>query len=223
MKHTKIIDQRCEQMIIQGLLKETATLSVAGCLPEMAARAIGYRQVLDYFASRGGDDNSNSKKSDDTNEEEEDDNTTTGHHNRSRYEDEAVAFNSFLDDFTTATRRYAKKQMSWFRKDDEFLFVPVSLTMDKKERVKTTASAIQELCQLTREEYEKVRSDNDSVSAKTKQANESQGKGMKFYQFQRHILKPNTKELESAISEAIECINQMNAKRKRDHSEHLEK
>ena len=202
MQHTTIIDRRCEQMVLQGLLKETSTLSVAGCLPEMAARAIGYRQVLDYFArdkSDGADEVADQDRCD---------------------QDEAVAFGSFLDDFTTATRRYAKKQMSWFRKDGEFLFVPVSLTMDKEERVKTTATAIQELCQLSREDYEKVRTDNDSISAKAKQANESQGKSMKFYQFQRHILKPHTKELKSAISEAIECHNQMNAKRKREHSEH---
>jgi tRNA dimethylallyltransferase len=187
MRHTKIVDRRCEEMILRGLLRETADLSVAGCLPEMAARAIGYRQVLDYFA-RGG------QVSEEENEQ-------------SRNEEEA--FEQFLVDFATATRRYAKKQMSWFRKDDNFLFVPVTLEMEKEERLQATASEIQRLCQLSREDYEQERDSETSISSLTKQLNEEQGKKMKLYQPKRHILKPRSSELEQALAEAVVCTAQM--------------
>jgi tRNA dimethylallyltransferase len=187
MRHTKIVDRRCEEMILRGLLRETADLSVAGCLPEMAARAIGYRQVLDYFA-RGGQ-------------------VSTADNEHSRSEEEA--FEQFLFDFATATRRYAKKQMSWFRKDDNFLFVPVILEMEKEERLQATASEIQRLCQLSREDYEQERDSETSSSSRSKQLNEEQGKKMKLYQPERHILKPGSNELEQSLAEALECTAQM--------------
>jgi tRNA dimethylallyltransferase len=185
MSHTKVVDRRCEEMLIRGLLKETADLNLSGCMPDMATRAIGYRQTLDYLNREdvGG------------NEEE--------------------AFGAFLNDFTTATRRYAKKQMSWFRKDKHFLFVPISLSATKKDRVDSAASAIQELCKLSREDYEIESAGESSLSAQTKKRNEEQGAKMKLYQPQRHILKPGSKELDAALVEATECTNRMQAKKPR--------
>jgi tRNA dimethylallyltransferase len=179
MSHTRIVDRRCEEMIIRGLIKETADLSLSGCLPDMATRAIGYRQTLDYLQN-----------------EEQD-------------------FEAYLNDFTTATRRYAKKQMSWFRKDEDFLFVPVSISEEKAHRVEKAATAIQKLCEMSREEYEKERSDETSISIQAKKANEAQGMGMKFYQRERHILKAGTNELDTALAEAIECSNRIQAKKRR--------
>lgn len=185
MSHTRIIDERCEQMVMRGLLKETAELSLSGALPDMAARAIGYRQTLDYL----NDETSN------YNEEE--------------------AFNSYINDFTTATRRYSKKQMSWFRKDEDFMFIPVSLSLDKSERVEAAAKAIQTYCGMPRKDFERELSAEDNSSAITKKKNEEQGKGMKFYQFKRHILQAGTKDFENVFSQALDFRNQMQAKRRR--------
>jgi tRNA dimethylallyltransferase len=185
MSHTRVVDKRCEQMVMRGLMKETAELSLSGCMPDMASRAIGYRQTLEYL----NDENSNS------NEEE--------------------AFNSYLNDFTTATRRYSKRQMSWFRKDQDFMFVPVSLSLSKSERVEAAASAIQRCCAMPRKDFESELSADDSISAISKKKNEDQGKTMKFYKFERHILKAGTQEFDNAFSQAVEFRNRMQAKKRR--------
>jgi tRNA dimethylallyltransferase len=185
MKHTGTIDERCEQMIVKGLLKETSDLILSGCMPEMAARAIGYRQTLDYL------------------------------NDESSVTSEAERFNQFLNDFTTATRRYAKQQMSWFRKDKEFIFVPVALEATKADRVESATSSIQKHCEMSRQDYEKSLYGSDSESIRSKKANADQGKTMKFYQFKRHILKEGSQELESALSEALECRQRIQAKRRR--------
>ena len=185
MSHTKVIDERCEQMVIRGLLEETAELSLSGSMPDMAARAIGYRQTLDYLYDESS-----------SNSEEED-------------------FNAYLNNFTTATRRYSKKQMSWFRKDKDFLFVPVSILSNKSERVEAAAKEIQKYCQMTREAFETELSSEDSASAIAKKRNEGQGKKMKFYQFERHILKAGTPEFERALSQAVEFRNRVKSKKRR--------
>ena len=188
MSHTKVIDKRCEEMVIRGLVKETAELCLSRCIPEMATRAIGYRQTLDYL------------------------------HREDTSQSEEEKFESYLDDFTTATRRYAKKQMSWFRKDKDFLFVPVSLALEKSVRLESAASAITEICHLSRKAYENLCNTETSVSAQYKKANEEQGKSMKFYQSERHILKAGTPELNRVRAEAIELTNSIRSKKPRFES-----
>jgi tRNA dimethylallyltransferase len=180
MSHTVIVDQRCEEMILRGLLRETTDLAVSNALPEMATKAIGYRQVLEYLRrpyAKPGD---------------------------------ADAFDAFLNDFTTATRRYAKKQMQWFRKDNAFAFVPVSLQTTKEERVEIAATRISDLCLMSRQDYEAEllpmdSADNVPASFQARLVNELQGKNMKFYQFQRYKLKKGSLEFESLLKEADEC------------------
>jgi tRNA dimethylallyltransferase len=145
MGHTRVIDERCEQMLIKGLIRETTDLSLSGCLPEMAERAIGYRQTLDYLRREKSDD-----------------------------ETEENLFDFFLNEFTTATRRYAKKQMAWFRKDNNFIFVPVPLKIDKQDRVDIVAKEINRLCQLSLQDYERELYGRDNASTKCKTENESQ-------------------------------------------------
>lgn len=184
MKHTEVVDRRCEVMLLRGLLKETADLKLEGKLPDMAARAIGYRQTLDYlqrgnFAANDFD-----------------------------------ALHAYLNDFTTATRRYAKKQMQWFRKDGSFVFVPVGLADTKADRVRIVSEAIEQLCSIPRDEYEKeiqsTKNDGSlTMSEQTKQANEGQGKTMKFYHFQRHLIKPQSTALEQVMAEADECTRRI--------------
>ena len=199
MKHAEVIDRRCEDMLLRGLLNETASLSVAGELPDAGqpARAIGYRQTLDYLRR------SNVKDQDD------------------------VALNAFMDEFTTATRRYAKKQMGWFRKDGDFMFIPVSISKPSQERVEEATNHIVHMCQLKREEYEKElysdppKSEQDgsssknkkskdmidpstlTLSARTKFLNEKQGKDMKFYKGgTRYQITKGSSEHEQVLAEA---------------------
>eukprot|EP00546_Thalassionema_frauenfeldii_P018076 CAMPEP_0178900782 /NCGR_PEP_ID=MMETSP0786-20121207/3659_1 /TAXON_ID=186022 /ORGANISM="Thalassionema frauenfeldii, Strain CCMP 1798" /LENGTH=319 /DNA_ID=CAMNT_0020571813 /DNA_START=754 /DNA_END=1713 /DNA_ORIENTATION=- len=186
MEHTSIIDERCEQMIIRGLLQETTELEISNDLPIMATKAIGYRQVLEYLKRE------NAKLKDEE------------------------AFEKFLNDFTTATRRYAKKQMAWFRKDRKFVFIPV--TLGDKDRVDSAANKIQELCEISREEYEKSLLEEDAEgnipeSYKTRLANEQQGKKMKFYKFKRYKLEKDSEEFKSQLDSADECTEKIMALR----------
>lgn len=192
MGHTSVVDERCEQMIVKGLIGETAELSLSGRLPEMAERAIGYRQTLDYLRHRL------TEKDDGTMESEDD------------------AFDFYLRSFTTATRQYAKTQMSWFRKDKDFMFIPIPLGMEKTDRVDSAVKAIEKLCRLPRSEYEhELLGDDESVSSTCKKKNAEQGKKMKFYQFQRRILKPGSNELRTALQQAIELRECFQRKKRR--------
>ena len=199
MKHAEVIDRRCEDMLLRGLLNETASLSVAGELPDAGqpARAIGYRQTLDYLRR------SDAKDQDDD------------------------ALNAFMDEFTTATRRYAKKQMGWFRKDGDFMFIPVSISKPSQERVEEATNHIVHMCQLARGEFEeelysdlpkpkqdglsnKNKKSKDMIdpstltlSARTKMLNEKQGKDMKFYKGgTRYRITKGSSEHEQVLAEA---------------------
>ncbi|KAL3932718.1 MAG: hypothetical protein SGARI_003886 [Bacillariaceae sp.] len=176
MSHTRVIDERCEQMIVKGLIQETTDLKLSGCLPDMAERAIGYRQTLDYL-----------------------------HQELGPSETEEEIFERYIDTFTTATRRYAKKQMSWFRKDKSFIFVAVPLQKSKQDRAAAVAQQIEEYIQVPRKNFESTFLDEGSLSSKCRRENESQGKSMKFYQPQRYILKAGSKLYKDAFSEAVKC------------------
>lgn len=58
MKLFRRIDERCDQMLEDGLVAEVAGLAARGKLPptSTAARAIGYRQTLEFLESRQRDD-----------------------------------------------------------------------------------------------------------------------------------------------------------------------
>ena len=183
MKHAHILDERCEQMLARGLFKETADLVLSGQLPDdsQAARAIGYRQALAYL--RRKDPMAN----------------------------DTLALDKFLGEFTAATRQYSKKQMQWFRREKEFLFVPVALsTVEKEKRIESATDIIMNLCLLPREEYdfELMQVDGEgvkSLSEKTKQKNADQAKGMRVFIGTRHILLDGSKELKKLLDEADEC------------------
>ena len=199
MAHAAVVDSRCEEMISGGLLKETTDLHLSGQLPEQGqqARAIGYRQTLDYLKR---------------------DDFKPG---------DAKAFGAYLHDFTTATRRYAKAQMQWFRKDDKFVFVPVQVSATPSLRVDAVANTIKEMCIKPRADFEKellpagVEKEQKTakaideeeshlpLSARTKLMNEKQGKNMKFYQNKRHKLVEGSQDYDMAITEADESSTRM--------------
>ena len=208
MTHSKIVDCRCEDMVLAGLISETTHLFIDGSLPDggQQTRAIGYRQTLDYLQRK------------DFKEKDE------------------QAFSTYLDEFTTATRRYAKKQMQWFRKDEAFVFIPVQLSEDKPStRVEAAAAMIRDMCIKSRDNFEaecmpSPRNDDDSrnklkkkgekrrewseseydqgmsISAKTKLMNSKQSEGMKFYINKRFRFVDGSHEMDRVIEEADQCI-----------------
>ena len=185
MVHSKVIDERCEHMIVRGLLQETTNLACTGQLPDMATRAIGYRQALDYLESK------ETKQSD------------------------KDAFVHFLEEFATATRRYSKRQMQWFRRDKDFVFIPVSFDDGKTSRVESAASLIGRLATTSRKEFEQERDDPNGVNETTRQANEAQGKKMKTYQFARHTFTEGSDALKEALETADGCRHRFQSKRAR--------
>eukprot|EP00978_Attheya_sp_CCMP212_P036632 scaffold167711_cov50-Attheya_sp.AAC.1 len=185
MAHAEVVDVRCEQMLQRGLLKETTDLWLSGVLlPDgQLSRAIGYRQTLDYLQRP------DAKMGD------------------------IPTFEAYLNDFNTATRRYAKKQMQWFRRDPKFLFVPISLS--DPDRVDKAAETIANICLQTRDQFDKelrvIDNDDDPpLSARTKRINEEQGPKMKFYiGGKRHILLPNSSEFNTILEEADACTQRL--------------
>jgi tRNA dimethylallyltransferase len=186
MKHTKVIDERCEQMIMRGLIKETSDLVLAGEMPDMALKAIGYRQTLDYLQRENPND------------------------------DDEEAFADYVAKFTAATRQYSKRQMQWFRRDSEFAFVPVPLDVtNPAERVHQVAEKVLRLMSLPREEYEQERLSPTSESAIMRSTNAAQAKGMRIYQLEKRWLTDGSRELRDAIAEADACTQRFQAKRLR--------
>jgi tRNA dimethylallyltransferase len=183
MVHSKVVDERCEQMIIKGLLEETVDLASSGQLPDMATKAIGYRQTLEFVQAPIGKDLDES------------------------------AFTHFLLEFTSATRRYSKRQMQWFRRDKDFVFVPVTSDGQKETRVEDAAVEIGRLLTLSREDFDSERLDSNSINEQTRQANEAQGKTMKTYQFSRRHLLADSKLLQETLERADACRNRYQAKR----------
>jgi tRNA dimethylallyltransferase len=182
MLHFATVDQRCEQMLERGLLRETTNLFVSGGLPDdsQVTRAIGYRQALEYL-----------QRSDATNEDHE-------------------SLVTFIDNFATATRQYAKKQMQWFRRDDDFVFVPVRMDCGKEERSSEAANIIAKMCKLSAASFEAELAspgggDNVPLSAQTKIENELQGKKMKFFMSKRITLTEGSAEFLALLKEADAC------------------
>lgn len=74
------IDQRVDQMIAQGLLDEVKYLIQANMLTGTAAQAIGYKELIDYFAG-------------------------------------VCSLTESIDLIKRRSRNYAKRQLTWFRRD----------------------------------------------------------------------------------------------------------
>jgi hypothetical protein len=99
--------------------------------------------------------------------------------------------------------------MLWFRKDPEFVFVPVDVAQPKTDRVEAAALAVERMLRMRREEYDRERASEDSVSAHTRRATELQAKKMKTYQSQRRVLQPGTEALAEALRDADECTRRI--------------
>ncbi|GAQ78117.1 isopentenyltransferase [Klebsormidium nitens] len=109
------IDERCEQMVKGGLLEEASQLLDTGIRADtcMPSRAIGYRQALEYLEEcRKGEGGGRER------------------------------FLRFLDEIQQASRRYAKRQLTWFRSEGSFLWLDASRsTAELADRVSTELAA----------------------------------------------------------------------------------
>jgi len=86
------IEMRCDEMIAAGLIDEVRDLDSKGLRKNStASQSIGYRQCLDFLASKGS------------------------------HED----FEEFVAAFKRASRRYAKRQFTWFKKEPLFRWLNV--------------------------------------------------------------------------------------------------
>ncbi len=95
----KRIEDRCDRMVGEGLLDEVKALEEKGLEKNRAAmNCIGYRQVLDYFASQ--------KTPED--------------------------YQEFLRTFKKASKNYAKRQFTWFRKEPLFRWLDLSVASDDR-------------------------------------------------------------------------------------------
>lgn len=88
------IENRCDQMIAQGLIDEVIRLREGLKLNPAASNAIGYRQAIAYLDSM---------------REEKD-------------------WNQFVTSFKQASRNYAKRQFTWFRRESLFRWLDLSHT-----------------------------------------------------------------------------------------------
>ena len=116
-------DVRCFCVCPSDRMKHTVLTEQ---LPDMATKAIGYRQVLEYL-----------------------------NREQNKKENEIEALDQFIINFTTATRRYARRQIAWFRKDTKLVFVPVEFE-DDRSSINTVTRNIQEYCSMSHSEYENV-------------------------------------------------------------------
>jgi len=103
----KRIDQRCEEMLTgsNGILAEASWLLDMGILPNTtcASRAIGYRQAMEYLFRCRQERGASSEKE----------------------------FYAFLSEFQTASRNFAKRQLTWFRNEPLYQWLNASQPLEK--------------------------------------------------------------------------------------------
>ena len=137
-------------MLQAGLLEEVAALIVDHDLQNTTvAKAIGYRQTIKYLMRE------------------------------EPVEGDVTSYEAFVEEFKAASRRYAKQQMQWFRKEPRAMFVEVG--EGGVEGVAATVQRIDSLRALGRSEFERLLEDPAGENARVRAANVGQGKGMRTF------------------------------------------
>jgi len=186
--HCHVVDERCEDMLIEGLIGECCDLVLEGKINEegQVGKAIGYRQVLSYLRREKG--------------EGEVDGEGEGK------EGDFERFGEMLNEFCGVTRRYAKKQMAWFRKEEEFYFVPVG---DRGGEEEGPLETIERLCAADRETYER---EVATKGGEWKKNNEEQSKEMRTYVSRAVKLVKGSEALAKVLEEANGRIKKIRSK-----------
>jgi len=170
--HAERLDARCETLVLAGLLEETGGLVCQGALrsDSPAGRAIGYRQALEYLTRP------DAQPGDDD------------------------AFDAFLADFMTATRRYARQQMKWFRKDPQFLILPVPLDASPEAAVAHVTQEVIRHCAMNPTEFHNAL--NGPTARGAREANEAQGAEMRTFLPRLHHLGRGTPDRHRILAQA---------------------
>ena len=110
---------------------------------------------------------------------------------------DVASYVSFVAAFQSATRSYAKRQMQWYRKCPEVMFVPSG---------PEAADIVKENVEVDRQEFDRRLRDPDGKSALLKKTNEEQGSGMKlfFSETEKDVFKGKgeTEEKQTRLQEA---------------------
>ena len=97
--------------------------------------------------------------------------------------------------------------------------MPVLVSVSKEERIHASANQIFDMIQMPRDQFDQECFSESSISQETRKSNETQGKGMKVYQFRRYLLKPETPIYNEILRQADECTSRVQEalKQRGDH------
>ena len=204
----RAIDARCEAMVRRGLLRETAGLLAAGRLgPDcVAGRSIGYRQAMEYLTKLGELLAARGDSGDSGDSGAAAAAAAAAAVPPPSHEEKVALFSSFMVDFCGASRRYAKRQMTWYRGDRAFAWVAVDGEGGRAgaEAAVTAALALSEegFAALLRSEEQ----------AELREANKAGGARLKTYVTTLELLQPGQEsDLREVLRVADECAAQVEA------------
>lgn len=136
----RVVDQRCEEMILEGLIEETVDLMKNGLIVQNTspARAIGYNETIRFISEYVGS---------------------------FRFEAKVRIFQKYLEEFQASTRELIRKQDSWFsRKLHNFLCIYKHMGVaDENQKIADRLSNIS-----TRDDsgWDEIKSSSDILKAK---------------------------------------------------------
>lgn len=182
------IDLRCEQMLIGskgwGLIEEVGKLLETHQIRlerDGPGRAIGYRQTIEYLANRANVALCSTKRNEEMN---------------GAREEEVNAFRDFVHTFMGATRRYAKQQISWFRKDPDFFWVRAGNT-----------ETVNRIVKMSEYEYASFVEKEQQDQQEMRKSIIEQGRQMKLFISEKSLLKDNS-DCERELVERAEAVAQ---------------
>mmetsp|Transcript_1091 Transcript_1091/g.3391 ORF Transcript_1091/g.3391 Transcript_1091/m.3391 type:complete len:430 (+) Transcript_1091:59-1348(+) len=184
------VDQRCEEMLAtKGLIDEVKTLLELDKLrsESSAGRAIGYRQTIEYLLSRA--------------RARTDGGTAAG-------ASAVGAFRAYLDNFMSATRQYARRQLQWFRNEPNFVWISVNTGDDNAPEA--CAREIMQLMELSREEHDALLASSDQ--SQVRQRCISEGRHMKKFISSKHLILPDSDIERSLVRAAEEAADVLSAR-----------
>ncbi|CAI7853485.1 unnamed protein product [Closterium sp. NIES-53] len=133
------IDRRCEEMVQGGLLEESVALLRAGLQPDSSSptRAIGYRQAMAFLLHcqrlmgqvRTSEERGQQEQQVEVQRAQEEAVQEAQQSALQSALQEALV--AFILEFQQASRRYAKRQITWFRSQPLFQWLPAHTPLDE--------------------------------------------------------------------------------------------
>lgn len=192
----RCIDERCEQMIFavdgeqerrKSIFREVCDLLKTRGLrvaPSAPSRAIGYRQTISYLVDRALAVRDGEM-------------ALEGSAEKARID----AFRTYISEFQSATRGYAKQQLAWFRKDKRFQWL--------KFRGQDTVNAVKGMLDMSEEEYNTFVEETEQSQEAIREDIIMQGKDMKRYVTRKRWLEEDSMTEMNAIALAEECAQEL--------------